>query len=517
MIEEKLKDLETLIENGSVVVALAESKAFHRQLLFDKENVEPALRQRLERIMIRAFQECAADPSDTREKLVRLIQNTESFPIFEACVDALIRSEDFSTLISCRTMDIALSQDGFKKGHADYIDKLLLHATTGGTHRDVGVANMFGCEFSLSLVFAEYLQYRRMRNGSGIPSFRPLRRLQLDTGLFAAAYDLPTDRYVITLEEEDRVLGVNAKTLETEFELHSPRPGVRGIGLQADARRGFFNSEFGNVMYSFDLDSFEIIKMIEGFSLRPERIYVDPNTHTLVTGNLGLSWGDQYYMFTPKISSRGRDLGGRAVTIVDTAKEEVTDTLPAGLRPTAVGISKKYIAAGNFLENTVYIYDRRDLKKSDVVAVPLPTALDIDFELYDKHEQVKISHKKSTSSRMVEGIAIVDGRGWVLVACFDVCVLAVIDIKTRMVTDFIPVLDQPFDVVADEDETFAYVSCHKSDVVSIVDLERKQEVGRIEVGPLPVDLTLAGETLLVPDSKGLTIIDLREAKQSLGL
>ena len=376
---------------------------------------------------------------------------------------------------------------------------------------------MFGCEMSLYLHYGEHLVCQRKPGPSSIPSFRPNKRLHLDATLFAAAHDPVRDRYILTFSQEDRVIGVNAKTLKTELELQSPWSGLRGLGLRPDLRRGFFNSVYGNVMISFDLDSFEVRKVIEGFSIRPERIYLDGNTATLVTGNLGLTWGDEFYELAPKVSPGVSDLRGRTITLLDTDSEEVTGTLAAGLRPTAVGISAKHIIAGNFGDNTVSIYDRSAPGEATVAALPPATSIDVEFELHDTPTGDTIKHKKNLYSRMVEGSAILDGRGWVLVTCFDVCVLAVIDIGTGVLTDYIPVLNQPFDVVADGAEKYAYVSCHVSNAVSVVDLDLKREVGRIQVGPAPVDLTLADDTLLVPDSLGLTVVDLGEAKKAMGL
>lgn len=518
MRDERFDQCRSLLEEGSFVDALIEIRTLSKQLWFEKEEYSPAVRDQLEQLMNQAYSECLKDPSATRKKLVHVFQSTESFPVFEACVEALIQAGDISTLISCRDMTVRLRQDGFGGGQADFIDSALLRASSGLDARDIGQARMFGEEFSLKIVFSEFLLYRRKADDAAMPTFRPKKRLQLATKLFAAGYDPLSNRYILTLSHEDRVLGVNAESLETERELRSPKRGVRGIGVDAGARRGFFAAEIDNVVISFDLDSFEIRKMIGGFSTRPERITLDTDTNTLVTGNLGLSWSNEYYRFAPKIPAPGNGLGGRALTLVDTGTEEVTETLPAGLRPTSVAISGNYIVGGGFRDNSVYIYARSSLKKADVVALEQPTSLDVDFELFDNHTRETIQHKKTLTSRMVEGTAILEGRGWVLLACFDICVVAVIDIETAKVTDYIPVLDQPFDVIADADEKYAYVSCHMGNGVSIVDLDLKREVGRLEVGPSPVDLAFAGEdTLLVPDGQGLTVVDLPEAKKALGL
>ena len=83
-----------------------------------------------------------------------------------------------------------------------------------------------------------------------------------------------------------------------------------------------------------------------------------------------------------------------------------------------------------------------------------------------------------------------------------------IDIEKMAVAGVIPVQNRPFDVIADDAEKYAFVSCHASDQVSVIDLDARSEVFRLETGPGPVDLNLSDGRLLIADSEGLGIFDL---------
>ena len=113
-------------------------------------------------------------------------------------------------------------------------------------------------------------------------------------------------------------------------------------------------------------------------------------------------------------------------------------------------------------------------------------------------------------ARLIDGAAILEGRGWVLLTGFDACVVTIADIANKAVAGVIPVQNRPFDVVVDDAEKYAYVSCHASDQVSVVDLDARREVFRLETGPGPVDLALCDGRLLIADSEGLGIFDLND-------
>ena len=150
MSKERLNHCDSLLEEGSFVDALIEIRTLSKHLWFEKEEFLPAVRDRLDRLMNQAYCECSKDPSATRKKLVHLFQSTESFPVFEACVEALIQSGDISTLIMCRDMTVRLRQDGFGGGQADFIDSALLRASSGLDARDIGHVPSKDCRYTPS-------------------------------------------------------------------------------------------------------------------------------------------------------------------------------------------------------------------------------------------------------------------------------------------------------------------------------------------------------------------------------
>ena len=60
-------------------------------------------------------------------------------------------------------------------------------------------------------------------------------------------------------------------------------------------------------------------------------------------------------------------------------------------------------------------------------------------------------------ARLIDGAAILERRGWVLLTGFDACMVTIIDIEKMAVAGVILVQNRPFDVIADDAEKYAFV------------------------------------------------------------
>ena len=510
---------ETLLEKGSPVDALVELLCLEKEAASLDDSDVARADGRIARLITTAIRECGIDYGNTRDRLLGLIRSTESVRELDACLSALNRFEDYATLESCRNSTTNVTPESFFTGFSEHVGHYLCLAATGNANISLGQGSLANAKVEAALTVGAYLVINRDQSAVATPLYPATRRLNLAAPVWAAAYDAQTQRFIVTLKDEDRVLAINATTLKTENVLESPGAGLRGLTLHRRLRRGYFNAEFANLMFSFDLDSFEIRRKIEGFSVRPERIYLDPDTDTLVTGNLG---SDLVFpnSATPHLPGRSPDAGenapdGKSLTLVDAEKEVVLATLATGRRPTAVDISAHYIAAGNFYDNTVTIYRRDDPATPSIVGIDVIQDAPFQCELYDRHADATITISKTLRARVVEGIAILEKRGWILVSGFDACILTVVDIAENAVAHIIPVQNRPFDVVVDEEEKYAYVSCHVSNQISVIDLDQRREVYRLETGSLPMDLALHDGVLLSPDSGGLSIYHLEDFKTAL--
>ena len=357
-----------MLEIGRPVQALAGLVCLDK----DRRADEPA-DDRVSELLETAYRICGENYLQTRQELTRLVENTDSVDEIDSCVSMLIAYEDYATLKSLRERKVNVDDKSFLHDFADYVDHALSTVSTEGGDAFIGKSSINGTEVNAFLIEGAYLMLAREESRVATPVYPLSRRLHLDTPVFAAGHDPARGRYILTLERDDRIVGVDASTLKTEKTIESPAPGVRGLGVHEGLRRGFFNAEFGNVMFSFDLDSFEIRKKITGFSVCPERIYLDPVSNVMVAGNLGndviIPGSSVFQQLRAAIGVEGMAADGRAITLVDADAEKVTHTLPAGRRPTAVGISKNYIVAGNFLDNTVNIFNRRNLEKQITVKI----------------------------------------------------------------------------------------------------------------------------------------------------
>ena len=479
----------------------------------DKDRRENGPRdERVAGLLDKAFGICGENYPQTRQELTRLVESTCSVDEIDACVTMLIAYEDYETLKSLRERKVNVDDDLFLHGYPDYVDHALSAVSTQGGDAFIGKSSIDGTEVNAFFIEGAYLMLARDEGRVTTPLFPLSRRLQLDTPVFAAGHDRARGRYILTLERDDRVIGVDASTLKTEKTIESPAPGVRGLAVHEGLRRGFFNAEFGNAMFSFDLDSFEIRKKIIGFSVRPERIYLDPASNIMVVGNLGndviIPGSNVFQHLRAAIRVEDMAADGRAITLVDADAERVTHTLPAGRRPTAVAISKNYVVAGNFLDNKLNIYNRGNLEQQNTVEIDAIPEGTVGFDLFDKYTEKTLNLERTVRARLIDGAAILERRGWVLLTGFDACMVTIIDIEKMAVAGVIPVQNRPFDVIADDAEKYAFVSCHASDQVSVIDLDARSEVFRLETGPGPVDLNLSDGRLLIADSEGLGIFDL---------
>lgn len=503
MTRDSLEQCKSLLERGETVPALVRLTCLWRIGGIDGDTFQAFVNEALENF--------SKGRAQLHQQFLRWIGETDAPEEIDACMYLLAELKDYAAIDSCRDIPIKADASFFHIGYEHFVNNRLVFQSPWNEGILVGKNVVKGVTVKLATGFGAYLALTRDEAGITTPVYPPTRRLDLGQGVWAAGYDPATDRYIVTLPGEDKVLGIDAGTLKVDKEIKSPKPGLRGLAIDPGLRRGFFNSEFGGVMLSFDLDGFEIRKEITGLGFRPERIYVDPATHVLVTGNLGVPAILPNAPDFQKFKTQKQELGGRrpsrAVSVVNGEDEEVTDTLIAGRRPTAVDISENYIAAGNFYDNTVTVFERKNPGRGRTVSVNLLQDVKIKFSLTDGITGKRLDLSQTYRSRMVEGIAILERRGWILVSGFDACLLFVIDIGKGEAVDMIPVQNRPFDVVADENEKLAYVSCLDSGQVSVVDLDAGREICRLETGKSPQDMTLAGDKLLVPHASGMTIHD----------
>ncbi len=511
MTQEQLDHCSALIDEGSHLFALTEIICMGREPDADTTALAPLEEQ--------AWEHCGADYETTRQEILRLIRDTESPETIDACFAILTRFGDFSALKSCREIEVKVPEAQYSIGFSDYVDHWCIRSFPMDEIFRAGCITINNAPVRLLYQNGDYLTGIREPGTVTTPRFSNYRRLSLGGRAWAAAYDARTQQYLVTMSVEDEVRVINAQTLETEKVLKSPARGVRGLAIHPEMRRGLFAAEFGNVLFSFNLDTLELGKEITGFSIRPERIYIDPATNIAVTGNLGWSvlgpGAIEIYFYRHKASVENKVSDGESISVVDMEKEEVVQTLPTGRRPTAVGISRKYIAAGNFFDNSVTIYDRSNLSRRTDVKLDLIQDGVLNFTLHDKYADKELEFSKLHRPRVIEGIAILDRRDWILVANFDLCLLSIIDLKTMKVIDSIPVQNAPFDVVVDEREKLAYVPCLQSNQVSVVDLDQRQEICRLDVGNNPQDVFITGGRLLVPDDDGVCIYDIGRLESEL--
>ena len=498
-----LDHCQSLLDSGENAHALAELIRLKAESGLDTDAVASMTKL--------ASKRCSTDYPRARGDLLRMINESDSIETVVACLEAFFRFNDFSALKECRNIKRLADDSLFFMGFEDFVDTYLTSALSQGEAIGLGQSTIAGVRVDCTVPHGATIVLSRDMSEVDTPHHEPAERIELGTRVWATAFDALTDTYIVTLSDDDRVLRVNRDTLETELVIESPAPGVRGVGIVPHLRKGFFVSEFGNAMFSFDLDRFEIRKEIRGFSVRPERIRVDEVTNTVITGNLGRDLYFPFSVFRQKLrricTEDGKVTDGMSISVVDAEAEEVIHTLPAGRRPTAVGISARYMAAGNFYDNTLTVYDRNDLGTSRVIVLDAIPDIVFPFNITDPTSKEVISHSKTLRTRIVEGISILDRRGWILVSGYNACILTIVDIQSGKIIGLVPVQDGPFDVVVDDAEKYAYVSCRDSAQVSVVDLDQRREVCRLGTGQQPGDPLLWGNVLLVPDSTGVTVFD----------
>ncbi|PPR75834.1 MAG: hypothetical protein CFH06_01879 [Alphaproteobacteria bacterium MarineAlpha3_Bin5] len=239
-----------------------------------------------------------------------------------------------------------------------------------------------------------------------------------------------------------------------------------------------------------------------------------------MTGNLGLykklPLENTYYHTRWKTSEEGKVKNGESISIIDASSEEVVETLPVGRRPTSIDISSNYIASGNFSDNTVHIFERKNLNTCLCVAKinPFPN-IEFDLKLKDERSGANLKVPLSLRSIMVEGISILEKRKWILVAGFEGSVLTVIDLTLGNIIAIVPVQAGPMDVVVNLDETLAFATCYQAGEVSVVNLDTCTEIYRLGVGREPMDPGIFNDMLIVPHGKGATIHNIKNFKDNL--
>lgn len=503
-VRERIGQCEALTSEGDAPGALIDLLFLRKQIGAAAEPLMAALSS--------AVEACGGDHPRSRNAILDVLRGTESADVLDACMHALIMLGDVATLKSLSADEIMVDPCYFHLGFEDYVDHCLMLAATQG--RDVALCQveLEGARFEGFGIMGAYFTLNRAEGDSAAPRIPMQRRADLGTPVFAVVHDRRNDRYLATLERADRVVAVDPRSLRSQHSLESPEPGVRGICVHEELNRGFFCAESGDVAFSFDLGDLRLRRKIEGFPKRPERIYLHAPTNTMVVGTLGemILFPNQTIDATGSSAADAapRQSIGKTIVLVDAESESIVRTLPTGRRPTAVAISAGVVEAGNFFDNTVIVYPRHQLDDPAIVDFARVPDGRFEFKLFDKHVQREVAVSKTLRPRLVDGAAIAERRGWIMLTGYDASIVTVVDITANKPISVIPVQNRPFDIVIDEDERYAFVSCHGSDVASVIDLETQSEVLLLETGPRPVDMTLAAGQLLIADSAGFCIYDL---------
>lgn len=494
--------LRSLRENGDVTQIMIEAEKIMHMPNKDE------LWQSIDAVYEPAQKSFLSNAATSSRNVLNIMSTTDCPETFAACALLLVRHARFDTLIASKSMPNRVDKSvfGFRSTDA-FIDTLLFNVFVKEPILQERATTIKGEPIDL-ILYNGFARYRR-RTDAFVPARTDnCQRINLGKNAWATAFDTATNTVICTLSTAQKVLAYSLDTKAISHVLQVPSEVIRGLWLHPTKRIGYVASENHNCIHRFNLDTFEIEKTIEGCSVRPERVYADPDTETLITGNLGIrqihNGLSDYYASKSVTKLDGKITDGQSITVVDIASDTVIDTLPTGIRPTAIAISATYIAAGNFAENTLSVY-RRDAMESPVTIPIQPVEhISCNFDLPDRDVAL------TARSRLIEGIKILDRRGWLLVSGFDGCFLSIVDLNEQTVIDVVLVHDTPFDVVVDEDEKYAYVACYDSGDVSVVDLDARQEVLRIAVGEKPQDLSLTARKLIVPVDTGVTIVDLDE-------
>ena len=506
--------LKNLMDQNNHFEALLGLLQFTTEANLIDEYCDDEARENSKKLLNHAFNANSINYPATRHKLLKIIKNTKDRDTLDTALFLLFYFGDYSTLAAMRNISIQFAELDFYAGFADYVGRILTLAHPQNTPKKIKEFKLKSVNFCAYLMNSKIF-FSRDRKNNLAPVFNGGRRIELGTGTFAVSYDPVKETILLADKVHDKVIAVDRKTLKIVKELKCPEHGVRGLAIHQKLRRGFVNCEFANVMYSFDLDTFKIRKRITGLSVRPERIHIDEKSDTIITGNLGLykmlPSEDTYFIQRWKTSHEEKVTDGESVTVIDARAEEVINTLKVGRRPTAIDISSNYIASGNFLDNTVHIFKRNDLSSPSCVAKidPFP---DIKFtlDLNDKFSGTILKVPVHFRSVMVEGIKIIEKKNLILVAGFEGSILIILDLTSGETLDIVPVQGGPMDVIIDSEETRAFVSCHNSSEVSVVDIDNRTEICRLKVGPESMDPGLYDGMLIVPDANGATVYNIEE-------
>ncbi|PPR79545.1 MAG: hypothetical protein CFH06_00315, partial [Alphaproteobacteria bacterium MarineAlpha3_Bin5] len=404
----QLEHFKCLLEKGKPLDALLPLFLYVKKANLIENFSDTESTNKAQNLLNIAFENCGSDYLKTRKKLCDIIRKTRDRDQLDCALWVLFLFGDYSTLLESRNFLIKFPELDFYSGFSDYVASLLSLAHSVSRQPYLGKTPVGNTQFETRMASGRVC-FSRTPNNNDVPLINNGRKIDLGRSMFSVNYDEVTESIILSDTSQDKVIAVDRKSLKIIHELKCPEPGVRGLAIHPILRRGFVNSEFGNSMFSFDLDNFKIRKRITGFSIRPERIRIDLKTDTLVTGNLGLyrmlPSEDIHYVQRWKSSSEDKVSDGKTLTVVNAVTEKVEKTLPVGRRPTAVDISENYIVGGNFCDNTVHIFQRNTLDKPPCVGkVQVFPDVNFNFSLQDKISGAQVLVPLNLRAIMVEGI-----------------------------------------------------------------------------------------------------------------
>jgi len=207
---------ESLVEKGAPVDALVELICLEKETASLGESDSASTNGHIAGLVATAITECGVECGKTRGRLLELIRNTESVRTLDVCLSALNRFEDYATLESCRTIATKVVPESFFTGFPEYVGHYLCSTATRNANVSLGQSTLGETKVEVELTVGAYLAINRDQSGVDTPLYPPTRRLDLGTAVWAAAYGPPTQRFIVTLKDEDRILGINATTLETK-------------------------------------------------------------------------------------------------------------------------------------------------------------------------------------------------------------------------------------------------------------------------------------------------------------
>lgn len=142
------------------------------------------------------------------------------------------------------------------------------------------------------------------------PSYKVIKRLSLGGKGGWDYLSVDAQRHHLFVSRGDRVLVIDTRT-DKQVGTIGHTPGVHGVAVAQDLRRGFVSNGKDDSVTVFDLDSLKTVGVIHGTGHNPDAIAYDPGSHHVFTFN-------------------GRSA---SASVIDPAKMAVIDTIALPGKP----------------------------------------------------------------------------------------------------------------------------------------------------------------------------------------